>query len=101
MGKALGEMFKSIPKAVMAVIIENSAGDIRSAINCANLVAMQLHYNPRVKDVSMLDLLGTPLIVDWEGWIFGRGDWIYFTRLVGLCITNVFSQKAMVDDRIG
>jgi hypothetical protein len=58
MGKALGEMFKSIPKAVMGVIIENSAGDIRSAINCANLVAMQLHYNPRVKDVSMLNPCG-------------------------------------------
>jgi hypothetical protein len=101
MGKALGEMFKSIPKAVMGVIIENSAGDIRSAINCANLVAMQLHYNPRVKDVSMLSPLGMLLTVDWWGWIVGRGDWIYFTRLVGQCITNVFSQRVMTDGRIG
>ena len=53
MGKTLGEMFKSIPKAVIQVITENSAGDIRSAINCANVVAMQLHYSPRIKDVSM------------------------------------------------
>jgi hypothetical protein len=63
----MGEMFKSIPKTVMGVIIENSAGDIRSAINCANLVAMQLHYNPRVKDISMLGPLGMSLIVDWRG----------------------------------
>jgi replication-associated recombination protein RarA len=53
MGKALGDMFRMVPRAVMQVIIDNSAGDIRSAINCANLVAMQVHYSPRVKDVSM------------------------------------------------
>jgi len=53
MGKALGEMFKNIPKTLMQVIIENSAGDIRSAINCANLVAMQLHYSRRITDLSL------------------------------------------------
>ena len=53
MGKALGEMFKNLPKAIMQVIIENSAGDIRSAINCANLVATQLYYSLRITDVSM------------------------------------------------
>ena len=46
--------FKSIPKGLLQSIIDISAGDIRSAINCTTLVAMQLHHSPRRKpDISM------------------------------------------------
>jgi DNA polymerase III delta prime subunit len=46
--------FKLIPKSLLQSIIGISAGDIRSAINCTALVAMQLHHSPRLKaDISM------------------------------------------------
>lgn len=45
---------KHIPKALLASIIEISAGDIRSAINCSALVGMQLHQSRYVKpSISM------------------------------------------------
>lgn len=46
--------YKFIPKTLLQSIIDISAGDIRSAINCANLVAMQLHHSPHLNpDVSV------------------------------------------------
>ena len=46
--------FKFIPKGLLQSIIDISAGDIRSAINCTTLVALQLHHSPRLKpDISM------------------------------------------------
>jgi hypothetical protein len=46
--------FKFIPKGLLQSIIDISAGDIRSAINCTTLVALQLYHSPRLKpDISM------------------------------------------------
>jgi DNA polymerase III delta prime subunit len=47
-------VYKFIPKELLKSIIDISAGDIRSAINCTTLVAMQLYHSPRLKaDISM------------------------------------------------
>lgn len=54
--KAIQSMpaLKAIPKPLLESIIDISAGDIRSAINCSTLIALQLHHAPRRKpDVSM------------------------------------------------
>jgi DNA polymerase III delta prime subunit len=56
MVKALMGMpqLKGLPKPLMQSIVDIAAGDIRSAINCATLVALQLRQTPRRKvDVSM------------------------------------------------
>jgi cell cycle checkpoint protein len=46
--------FKMLPKTVVQAIADISAGDIRSAINCAMLVALQIRMSPRRKvDESM------------------------------------------------
>ena len=46
--------YKFISKGLLQSIIDTSAGDIRSAINCTTLVAMQLHYSRCLKpDISM------------------------------------------------
>jgi cell cycle checkpoint protein len=46
--------FKQLPKTLLQAIAEMSAGDIRSALNCATLVAMQLRNAPKRKaDASM------------------------------------------------
>lgn len=46
--------YKSIPKGLLQSIVDISAGDIRSAMNCTTLVAMQLYHSPRLKpDISM------------------------------------------------
>ena len=48
---------KVIPKPLLESIIDTSAGDIRSAINCCTLVALQLYHSPRRKpDISMYPL---------------------------------------------
>jgi cell cycle checkpoint protein len=54
MVKAMVPMFKGVPKTLLESIADISAGDVRSAINCATLVAMQLRDLPRRKvDLSM------------------------------------------------
>jgi hypothetical protein len=56
MVKAMGDMaaFKVLPKMLLQAIAGISAGDVRSAINCAKLVVMQLHNSPQRKvDVSL------------------------------------------------
>jgi cell cycle checkpoint protein len=46
--------FKKLPKNLLQSVVEMSGGDIRSAINCLKLIAMQLHYSPSLKwDKSM------------------------------------------------
>lgn len=46
--------FRSLSKGVLQQIIDTSAGDIRSAINCATLVAMQVHHTRRLSSDSTL-----------------------------------------------
>jgi hypothetical protein len=54
--------FKFIPKGLLQSIIDISAGDIRSAINCTTLTAIQLRYSPRLTpDISMYHI---PLLSD-------------------------------------
>jgi hypothetical protein len=55
MVKAMVPMYKGMPKNLVESIADISAGDIRSAINCATLVALQLRDLPRRRkvDISM------------------------------------------------
>ena len=47
-------VYKFISKGLLQSIIDTSAGDIRSAMNCITLLAMQLHHSPRLKpDISV------------------------------------------------
>src|SRR2546421_50737 len=41
---------KSLGKDLIQRIVETSAGDIRSALNCASLVATQIQYNPKKRN---------------------------------------------------
>jgi len=56
MTKAMQGMqsLKRLPKELLQSLVDMSAGDIRSAINCATLVAMQIKQNPRRKPNSSL-----------------------------------------------
>jgi DNA polymerase III delta prime subunit len=48
--------FRKLPKSLLQSVVEISAGDIRSAINCLTLIAIQLHYSPNlIRDKSMYD----------------------------------------------
>jgi hypothetical protein len=43
---------KSLPRELLRTIVDMSAGDIRSALNCGVLVAMQTRHIPRRKVTS-------------------------------------------------
>ena len=82
---------KPLGKEVLQRIVDCAAGDIRSALNCASLVATQIQQNSKKKTDPKLypPLLqaspgvGRWLIVGWRDWSVVRGDWIYFMLLVG------------------
>ena len=81
MVKALMGMpqLKGLPKPLMQSIVDIAAGDIRSAINCATLVALQLRQTPRRKaDVSMYFPFALQLLtVVWRVLSVEREDLIY------------------------